>query len=178
MDNSATSPMRCARQRELLASLSGGTATAAAEAICAVTAAATQKVGRAVGGCSGAYVGVEPESGLAWRAGYTTASPPITTRAATCHRFAQARKAHGGVDGAALEAWANSVLAAQQQQLPQGVTGETAAAAAPGLARFGLARGELVTGAGLRNETVDRLYRSLYVYSLGIFDTMQVGGGG
>ncbi len=42
-----------------------------------------------------------------------------------------------------------------------------------GLASFGLTRVEL-RGAGLRDESIDRLYRCLYVYTVGFFDVMQV----
>ncbi|GFH21137.1 uncharacterized protein HaLaN_18379, partial [Haematococcus lacustris] len=41
-----------------------------------------------------------------------------------------------------------------------------------GLAAFGLTRTEL-QGAGLSSEAVDRVYRSLYVYTVGFFDVMQ-----
>jgi hypothetical protein len=42
-----------------------------------------------------------------------------------------------------------------------------------GLGTFGLTRVELV-GAGLSHAAVDRLYRGLYVYTIGFFDVMQV----
>jgi hypothetical protein len=42
-----------------------------------------------------------------------------------------------------------------------------------GLASFGLTRVEL-RGAGLGDEAIDRLYRGLYVYTIGFFDIMQV----
>ncbi len=44
-----------------------------------------------------------------------------------------------------------------------------------GLARFGLSRGDLAAG-GLDDDDIDRLYRAMYVYSVGFFDTMQVRG--
>lgn len=45
--------------------------------------------------------------------------------------------------------------------------------AVQGLASFGLTRPELL-GAGLSHDAVDRLYRGLYVYTIGFFDVMQV----
>lgn len=42
-----------------------------------------------------------------------------------------------------------------------------------GLASFGLTRVELL-GAGLSSPAIDRLYRGLYVYTIGFFDVMQV----
>ena len=42
-----------------------------------------------------------------------------------------------------------------------------------GLARFGLTRAELAN-AGLNNDAIDRVYRCLYVYTIGFFDVMQV----
>lgn len=42
-----------------------------------------------------------------------------------------------------------------------------------GLASYGLTRVELL-GAGLSNEAIDRLYRCMYVYTVGFFDVMQV----
>lgn len=44
-----------------------------------------------------------------------------------------------------------------------------------GLASYGLTRVELL-GAGLSNEGIDRLYRCMYVYTVGFFDVMQVRG--
>ncbi|GLC48337.1 hypothetical protein PLESTB_000085100 [Pleodorina starrii] len=41
-----------------------------------------------------------------------------------------------------------------------------------GLATYGLTRVELL-GAGLSNEAIDRLYRCMYVYTVGFFDVMQ-----
>ena len=42
-----------------------------------------------------------------------------------------------------------------------------------GLAAYGLTRVEM-RGAGLGDDSVDRLYRGLYVYTIGFFDLMQV----
>ena len=42
-----------------------------------------------------------------------------------------------------------------------------------GLPAFGLTRPEL-QNAGLSNEAVDRVYRAMYVYTIGFFDAMQV----
>jgi hypothetical protein len=57
---------------------------------------------------------------------------------------------------------------AQQQQEQALATGLKGAAAA------GLARQQLLA-AGLSNTAVDQLYRSLYVYSVGFFDSTKVG---
>ncbi|EFJ47417.1 hypothetical protein VOLCADRAFT_92103 [Volvox carteri f. nagariensis] len=46
------------------------------------------------------------------------------------------------------------------------------ASALKGLASYGLTRVELL-GAGLSNEAIDRLYRCMYVYTVGFFDVMQ-----
>jgi len=42
-----------------------------------------------------------------------------------------------------------------------------------GLTEYGLTRPEL-RGAGLGEDAIDRLYRGLYVYTIGFFDLMQV----
>ena len=42
-----------------------------------------------------------------------------------------------------------------------------------GLTEYGLTRLEL-RGAGLGEDAIDRLYRGLYVYTIGFFDLMQV----
>lgn len=42
-----------------------------------------------------------------------------------------------------------------------------------GLAAYGLTRVELL-GSGLGHDAVDRLYRCMYVYSIGFFDVVQV----
>lgn len=47
-----------------------------------------------------------------------------------------------------------------------------APASLTGLSKFGLARGQLA-GAGLSASTVERLYRSLYVYTVGFHDTLK-----
>lgn len=43
------------------------------------------------------------------------------------------------------------------------------------LQTFGLTRPELLS-AGLGSEAVDRIYRCLYVYTIGFFDVMQASG--
>lgn len=42
-----------------------------------------------------------------------------------------------------------------------------------GLATYGLTRAELLN-AGLPDGAIDRLYRGMYVYTVGFFDIMQV----
>jgi len=72
-----------------------------------------------------------------------------------------------------MELWVNQVLDPTNTELsgntePQQVN----VAMLKGLARFGLTRTEL-SGAGLTNEAIDRVYRCLYVYTIGFFDVMQ-----
>jgi hypothetical protein len=89
--------------------------------------------------------------------------------------------------GDTLEAWVNNVLASSYVPgtRPHGAkapaaAGAAAAAQAPppgmgGLAKFGLAPPELAR-AGLSDPSIRRLYKGLYVYSMGLFDLLQVGG--
>lgn len=72
-----------------------------------------------------------------------------------------------------LEMWVNQVLDPGSGD-PTGRTepSKRDVSALKGLAAFGLTRTEL-QGAGLSSEAVDRVYRSLYVYTVGFFDVMQ-----
>jgi hypothetical protein len=78
-----------------------------------------------------------------------------------------------------MEAWVNQVLAGPAEQhasgLPHQQPLQPAQAAFKGLLKHGLTKAELAH-AGLGAEAVDRLYRTLYVYSVGLFDTLQVRG--
>ncbi|KAG2435063.1 hypothetical protein HYH02_012060 [Chlamydomonas schloesseri] len=80
-----------------------------------------------------------------------------------------------------LELWVNQVLDSQSTaNNPLGGSGggglgdplKMDASALKGLASYGLTRVELL-GAGLSNEGIDRLYRCMYVYTVGFFDVMQ-----
>ncbi|GIM07161.1 hypothetical protein Vretimale_11376 [Volvox reticuliferus] len=80
-----------------------------------------------------------------------------------------------------LELWVNQVLdATGSSGGPAGLGGTPGlgdplkmdASALKGLASYGLSRVELL-GAGLPNEAIDRLYRCMYVYTVGFFDVMQ-----
>ncbi|KAG2426002.1 hypothetical protein HXX76_013373 [Chlamydomonas incerta] len=78
-----------------------------------------------------------------------------------------------------LELWVNQVLDSQSTaNNPLGGSQGLAdplkmdASALKGLASYGLTRVELL-GAGLSNEGIDRLYRCMYVYTVGFFDVMQ-----
>ncbi|GLI59921.1 hypothetical protein VaNZ11_001968 [Volvox africanus] len=80
-----------------------------------------------------------------------------------------------------LELWVNQVLdATGSSGGPAGLGGTPGlgdplkmdASALKGLASYGLTRVELL-GAGLPNEAIDRLYRCMYVYTVGFFDVMQ-----
>ncbi|KAF5828586.1 hypothetical protein DUNSADRAFT_17383 [Dunaliella salina] len=73
-----------------------------------------------------------------------------------------------------MELWVNQVLDPAATEL-SGKTepNQVNVAMLKGLARFGLTRTEL-SGAGLTNEAIDRVYRCLYVYTIGFFDVMQV----
>jgi hypothetical protein len=76
-----------------------------------------------------------------------------------------------------MESWVNQVLAGPAEQhssgLPNQAPLQPGQAAFKGLLKHGLTKAELAH-AGLGAEAVDRLYRTLYVYSLGLFDTLQV----
>eukprot|EP00198_Chlamydomonas_reinhardtii_P012520 XP_001701857.1 flagellar associated protein [Chlamydomonas reinhardtii] len=78
-----------------------------------------------------------------------------------------------------LELWVNQVLDSQSTaNNPLGASQSMGdplkmdASALKGLASYGLTRVELL-GAGLSNEGIDRLYRCMYVYTVGFFDVMQ-----
>ncbi|GFR49058.1 hypothetical protein Agub_g11084 [Astrephomene gubernaculifera] len=79
-----------------------------------------------------------------------------------------------------LELWVNQVLDAQSTSAAGalGAAGKVSdalkmdASALRGLASYGLTRVELL-GAGLSNDAIDRLYRCMYVYTVGFFDVMQ-----
>jgi hypothetical protein len=87
-----------------------------------------------------------------------------------------------------LEAWVNNVLATsyapgtQPSSLPPGSSRATEKwklgscrppPGAAGLAKYGLTHEELARG-GLSEPDVRRLYKGLYVYSMGLFDLLQV----
>ncbi|KAG2483752.1 hypothetical protein HYH03_017407 [Edaphochlamys debaryana] len=76
-----------------------------------------------------------------------------------------------------LELWVNQVLDSQAASSPLGATNlgdplKLDPSALKGLASYGLTRVELL-GAGLSNDAIDRLYRCMYVYTVGFFDVMQ-----
>ena len=78
-----------------------------------------------------------------------------------------------------METWVNQVLSGPAKQhttgLPNQQPLQASSLSMKGLLNHGLSREEL-GAAGLGGEAVDRLYRALYVYSVGLFDTLQVGG--
>eukprot|EP00877_Chromochloris_zofingiensis_P009698 jgi/Chrzof1/4982/Cz15g07110.t1 len=73
-----------------------------------------------------------------------------------------------------MESWVNQVLSGPESYLNNQSEAplQQTSAAMKGLASYGLARDELLH-AGLSNAIVDRLYQSLYVYSVGFFDVLQ-----
>lgn len=83
------------------------------------------------------------------------------------------------LSGLLMESWVNQVLAGPAEQHASGLPNQQllqpAQAAFKGLLKHGLTKAELAH-AGLGAEAVDRLYRTLYVYSVGLFDTLQVRG--
>jgi hypothetical protein len=79
-----------------------------------------------------------------------------------------------------METWVNQVLSGPAKQhttgLPNQQPLQPSSLSKRGLLNHGLSREEL-GAAGLGGDAIDRLYRALYVYSLGFFDTLQVGAG-
>lgn len=71
-----------------------------------------------------------------------------------------------------MELWVNQVLDPSAAGQPRYEPLKTDAMTLKGLLGHGLARVEL-RGAGLSDDGIDRLYRSLYVYTIGFFDVMQ-----
>ncbi|GAX76885.1 hypothetical protein CEUSTIGMA_g4331.t1 [Chlamydomonas eustigma] len=84
-----------------------------------------------------------------------------------------ARENHRSLGRGLLELWVNQVLDPGSTDL----TGRTEplnidSSLLRGLRAFGLTRVEL-RGAGVTDDGIDRLYRGLYVYTIGFFDIMQ-----
>jgi len=95
-----------------------------------------------------------------------------------CARNAMQARGHGHrqLDGPVMEAWVNTVLTGPATAGAVMLPGNQQRLVAAGLAKHGLGRAEL-HAAGMAGPEVDRMYRSMYVYSMGFFDTMQVSSG-
>ena len=81
------------------------------------------------------------------------------------------RKTKHDLNNLLMETWLNDVLSAGAENETDPnllMTGQVSS----GLTRFGLSRGEL-TGKGLGSTQVDRLYRSIYVYTVGFHDLLR-----
>ncbi|CAD7702140.1 unnamed protein product, partial [Ostreobium quekettii] len=79
---------------------------------------------------------------------------------------------HHKLDVHLLERWLDGVLDVRPLEGVKPEPLQRSSASLKGLARCGLRREDLCH-AGLSAETIDRLYRALYVYSVGFFDLLQ-----
>ncbi len=104
------------------------------------------------------------------------AAPPPPFLPSFTHTQSLVRENHRTQSRGLMELWVNQVLDPGSMDL----SGRTESLkidplSLRGLTQFGLTRVEL-RGAGLSDASVDRLYRGLYVYTIGFFDMMQVRG--
>jgi hypothetical protein len=77
------------------------------------------------------------------------------------------------VGSALLETWLNDVLAGRSAEEPKLDILKADPVTKTGLVSFGMSR-EALASAGLNQAAIDRLYRGLYVYTVGFSDMMQV----
>lgn len=89
--------------------------------------------------------------------------------------IALVREQHHNVGSLLLETWLDDVLMARpvDGRNPMLELGKLAPARKQGLAAYGIDR-EALTGAGVSEPAIERVYRGLYVYSVGFSDMLRV----